>query len=114
MTIDWATALAIPLILLSGTTNANELYVNQIGDNFTLTVTQSGGDHYANIGVFGDDHTIAVEQRDDGLHSFTVDLTNAGGSYDINSLQYGSTTQTYSLTGFCTNTTGCVVSVTQY
>ena len=114
MTIGWATALAIPLILLSGTTNANELYVNQTGDNFTLTVTQSGGDHYANIGVFGDDHTIAVEQRDDGLHSFTVDLTNAGGSYDINSLQYGNTTQTYSLTGFCTNTTGCVVSVTQY
>ena len=46
MTIGWATTQAIALILISSNCLANEIYVNQIGNDFTLEVVQDGQDNY--------------------------------------------------------------------
>ena len=46
MDIDWAKALTIISILTSSNCLANEIYVNQIGDDFTLEVVQDGEDNY--------------------------------------------------------------------
>ena len=46
MDIDWAKALTIISILTSSNCLANEIYVNQIGDDLTLEVVQQGEDNY--------------------------------------------------------------------
>ena len=46
MTTDWVITLVIVLILHSSNCLANEIYVNQIGDDFTLEVVQDGEDNY--------------------------------------------------------------------
>ena len=46
MDIGWAKALTIISILTSSNCLANEIYVNQIGDDFTLEVVQDGEDNY--------------------------------------------------------------------
>ena len=46
MDIGWAKALTIISILTSSNCWANEIYVNQIGDDFTLEVVQDGEDNY--------------------------------------------------------------------
>ncbi len=85
------------------------------GDDNTLDVLQRGNlnQHDGDIELWGDDHIVDVQQKDNGGHSITLDLTNSGGAYNVNTLQEGATAQTYSLTGICTNTNGCAVSVTQ-
>ena len=46
MTTGWAAAVTMSLVLLSPiTSNANELYVNQVGDDFTMTIVQEGKDN---------------------------------------------------------------------
>ena len=42
MTTGWAKALTIALTLFSQTSWANEIYINQVGDDLTLTITQDG------------------------------------------------------------------------
>ena len=46
MDIGWAKALTIISILTSSNCWANEIYVNQIGNDFTLEVVQDGQDNY--------------------------------------------------------------------
>ena len=47
MTIDWAKALIILLILFKPATSwANEIYINQVGDNLNMEVVQDGQDNY--------------------------------------------------------------------
>ena len=64
----------------------------------------------------GDDHTVTSVQRGgmSGGHSLELDLTNAGGEYTVTTTQNSSTAQTYSLTGMCTATGGCGITVNQY
>jgi len=42
MTTEWVKALTIALTLFSQTSWANEIYLNQIGDDVTVTITQDG------------------------------------------------------------------------
>jgi hypothetical protein len=64
-----------------------------------LTVRTDGGEQ-------------SIVQKDDGAHTATIDLT---GTYhtDISVLQYGNTTQSYSVTNTCQTSGGCTLSVTQ-
>ena len=88
------------------------------GDNNDVTLYQrgNGGQQWADIVLTGDDHTVDASQRGTMAHSFEVDLTNSGGAYSVTSNQTTNNTTTsksYSLTGICTNTAGCSVSVSQ-
>jgi len=47
MTIDWVLRAIIVLLLFKPTTSwANEIYINQVGDDLTMTVVQDGEDNY--------------------------------------------------------------------
>jgi hypothetical protein len=88
------------------------------GDNNDVELYQrgNGGQQWADIVLTGDGHTVDANQRGTMAHSFEVDLTNSGGAYSVTSNQTTNNTTTsksYSLTGICTNTAGCSVSVSQ-
>lgn len=88
------------------------------GDNNDVTLYQrgNGGQQWADIVLTGDDHTVDANQRGTMAHSFEVDLSNGGGAYSITSNQTTNNTTTsksYSLTGICTNSNGCSISVSQ-
>lgn len=47
MTIDWVAKALIVLLLFKPTTSwANEIYINQVGDNLNMEVVQDGEDNY--------------------------------------------------------------------
>jgi len=49
-----------------------------------------------------------------GSHTSTINLTNSGGAYTVDVDQTdNSTDRSYSLTGYCSNSNGCSVTVTQ-
>ena len=86
MTTGWATALAILLILLSGTTNANQIYINQIGDNPNITISQTGKDNAGGIAIAGDDNVISQQQT--GLHNSIGPISNGVVMGDRNTLAW--------------------------
>ena len=106
------------------------------GSSNTIEITQRGAsDHYSWLDVNGDNNNIEVKQRGNsnkqtstitvdsghtvdvfqryGDHTATINLTNAGGGYNVDLDQTDSSNRSYSLTGTCANSNGCSVSVTQ-
>lgn len=97
--------------------NASHLgFVEIQGSNNMVGLYQSGdqGSHFGDIVLNGDDHSIASSQSGNGAHSTSLELTNGGGAYTVNTTQDSATNQTYSLSGTCANTIGCTITITQY
>ncbi len=136
MITGWATTLVIVLTLLSSNSFANDFTMEQVGDNFTLTVTQTGNNHVLEFDVDGDNETATITQTgaDKTLiidfegtpHNFTasqtgtgnhyafIDIyTNSGATAQITATQSGSTPQSYSITGSCYASSGCALTVNQ-
>jgi hypothetical protein len=93
-------------------------FIEVQGDSNTVDLLQrgNGGVQWADILLTGDGHTIDADQRGTMSHTFAVDLTNGGGAYTITSHQNTNNTVTsksYSLTGTCTNPSGCVLTISQ-
>jgi hypothetical protein len=89
-------------------------FVEITGDGNTVDLYQrgNGGQKWADIALTGDGHSVDVMQRGTQYASATVDLTNSGGAYDFELTQNVSTsTGTYSVTGYCTNASGCALSI---
>ena len=70
MDIWWASAATTLLLLINTTTsNANEIYMYQVGDNNALTILQEGDDNYisgipgATKGIEGDGNTVDMVQK---------------------------------------------------
>jgi hypothetical protein len=55
----------------------------------------------------------SVTQQGAGNHAATIDLTNSGGSANLNLNQSGSTNQVYSIQQSCANPAGCSTTITQ-
>tara|TARA_R110001632_G_scaffold2853_1_gene12452 strand:+ start:28317 stop:29153 length:837 start_codon:yes stop_codon:yes gene_type:complete len=92
-------------------------FIEITGDDNTVTLEQrNGASHFADIVLTGDDHTVYAEQRGGmyGAHSITMDLTNAGGAYNVSVVQNSANPKTYGITGSCASNGGCGVTVTQY
>ena len=91
----------------------HEGFVEINGDGNDVTLLQRGNSdtQFADI-VLDDGHTVDVFQRY-GDHTTNIDLTNAGGGYNLDLDQTASSNKTYNLTGTCTNANGCGISVTQ-
>ena len=86
------------------------------GDSNDVELSQRGNggdDQFADIEIDGDGHTVDVFQRY-ADHTANIDITNGGGAYTLDLEQTASSDKTYSLTGICTNASGCSVSVNQY
>lgn len=136
MTIGWATTLVTALTLLSNSCWANDFEMTQVGDNFTLTVTQTGNNHILEFDVDGDNETATITQTgaDKTLiidfegtpHNFTASQTGTGNHYayidiytdsdttaQITATQSGSTSQSYSITGSCYAASGCALNISQ-
>jgi hypothetical protein len=65
------------LLLSSKSSNANEIYITQSGDNLSLEMQQRSADNYASLNSTGDDNTVKIYQ---GMHSNgTIDLDETGG-----------------------------------
>jgi hypothetical protein len=63
-----------------------------------FNITQQGtGEHFLEFVSIGDDAVVNILQDGAGNHSATIDLENAGGSWEFNLTQSGSTNQIYSL-----------------
>jgi hypothetical protein len=54
-----------------------------------------------------------LDQKDGGAHGARIEVTNNGGSSNINVLQQGNANQTYSIQQSCATVGGCSVTVTQ-
>ena len=91
----------------------HEGYIEINGDSNDVTLLQRGNNdtQYADI-VLDDGHTVDIFQRY-GSHTANIDLTNAGGGYTLDLNQTATTNKSYTLTGTCTNSSGCGVTVTQ-
>ena len=89
-------------------------FVEIQGDNNDVELLQRGNSdtQFADI-VLDDGHTVDVYQRY-GSHTANIDLTNGGGGYNLDLDQTASTNQTYSITGTCTNSNGCGLTINQF
>src|SRR6056300_617957 len=107
MITRWAQIVAIALTL-SSQTSANEIYIDQAGDNLDLTVDQKGSNNQikglpsGDADISGNNNTVAINQGYEGnnliemrIDGFNNDVavnqerTNTGG-YDTNSLGHHS------------------------
>ena len=70
-------------IALSGAVQANEIYIDQVGDSLDLDITQDGqnnefGDSTTDVTLNGDDMTFSITQTGD---SNTIDAVIKGNNY---------------------------------
>jgi hypothetical protein len=89
-------------------------FVEIQGDNNEVNLYQrgNGGQKWADVVLTGDGHSVDIMQRGTEYAEAEVDLTNSGGAYNFELTQNVSTTSGfYSVTGFCTNTAGCSLSI---
>tara|TARA_B110000902_G_scaffold52157_1_gene60204 strand:+ start:3759 stop:4499 length:741 start_codon:yes stop_codon:yes gene_type:complete len=91
----------------------NQAQAKVVGNDNTIDGYQGGQYNFGRLVLTGNDHDVTSSQEGTGTHSMTLDLTNGGGAYTVNTIQDSTTNQSYSLTGICTNTIGCAISVTQ-
>lgn len=71
MDTKWAwVALTVLLSIKTTTSNANEIYINQVGDDLTMTVVQDGEDNYFQYCAVDND-TNCVNK--DGVHNGWAD-----------------------------------------
>ena len=84
------------------------------GNNNTVDLYQrgNGGVKWADIVLTGNGHTVDVDQRGTQSASATIDLTNSGGAYNFTLSQNVTTSaDSYSITGYCTNASGCTLTI---
>ena len=90
-------------------------YIEIGGDGNNVTLLQRGNgalqNMFADI-VLDDGHTLDITQRH-AAHTTNIDFTNGGGAYNLTLSQMSSSTQTYNMTGTCTNANGCALTVNQ-
>ena len=97
-------------LLTSFKSNANEIYIEQAGDNFVLTVDQKGSNNQikgyttTNAPIDGANNTVVINQGYEGGNLIQMDINGANndvtvnqerttaGGYDTDSLGYHSST----------------------
>lgn len=96
MTIGWALKATILLILIKPTISlANELYIDQVGSNLNLTVTQDGQNNQ--IGAYGNITNKGTLYSNGGTVNFSQ--TGDGNKVEFWTADIGSTAQTATQTG---------------
>jgi len=82
-------------------------------DNVDVEITQGdSGSKDAEVWVSAADSKVDILQHGSGQHTAYIDVSGMYGS-DVQLEQNSSTAQSYSLTQYCTNPSGCSVSVIQ-
>ena len=96
------------ILLISFKSNANEIYIEQAGDNFVLTIDQKGSNNQikgyttVNAPIDGANNTVVINQGYEGGNLIEMDINGANndvtvnqerttaGGYDTDSLGYHS------------------------
>ena len=95
MITDWVAKVLTVSILISPTISlANDLYMNQVGDDFELTITQDGennsvrgmGGSTSKLTAYGNSQTMSINQTG---NSNTVKSYFSGSGSDIDATQTG-------------------------
>lgn len=82
-------------LLYANSVYANEIFVDQVGDDLTLSITQQGRGHYSRVYTTGGDHnTFTVLQQNNsttnaGGHSSNISLYSGGDYNNISVTQKG-------------------------
>ena len=82
-------------LLISHKSNANEIFVDQVGDNLDLSITQEGSGHWARVYTTdGDYNTFTVLQQNNsatnlGGHTSNISLYSGGDYNNISVTQKG-------------------------
>ena len=89
MIIRWAQIVAIALTL-SSQTSANEIYIEQTGDNLALTVNQKGSNNQikgyttVNAPIDGANNTVVINQGYEGNNLIQMDINGANNDVTVN------------------------------
>lgn len=84
------------------------------GSNSSFDIIQQGtGNHYLDINLSGNGHSVTSNQKDSGSHRATIHLVNAGGPSTVNLVQQGATGQIYNISQNCATMAGCSVTISQ-
>jgi hypothetical protein len=102
------------LLLISTSVYATDnIYIDQVGDNNTFTITQQDGPHYASVIVgktsASDNNNITIEQKDTGTKNASVELTS-GINNTIGILQQGIGNHTASILNLSGSSNGISIN----
>jgi hypothetical protein len=81
-------------------------------DNDVFARQAQNGDKTLTLTIRNDGNDVFVNQRDNGAHTASIELNGAYPT-DLDLLQKGNTSQSYSLSQNCQTASGCSISVTQ-
>ena len=90
MTTVWAQVLTIALMLFSQTSWANEIYIEQAGDNFVLTVDQKGSNNQVkgltttNAPIDGANNTLTINQGYEGNNLIEMSIDGNNNNLTVN------------------------------
>ena len=80
-------------LLISHKSNANEIYVNQTGNNLDLSISQQGRGHVATTDIDGDYTTVNIIQQNNSATNFGGHYSNVvvvgGNNNSVSTLQTG-------------------------
>ena len=95
--------------------HAHNIDVDISGNYNSVFGTQVGsGNKDIDIDLSGNANSVSTVQGGNGSHSATLNLSAPyGPAYTINLTQSGNTSQSYTMSGTCSNPTGCAYTVTQ-
>ena len=88
-------SVLVTTLLISSKSNANEIYIDQAGDNLDLNITQQGSGHWARVYTTdGDYNTFTVLQQNNsatnlGGHTSNISLYSGGDYNNISVTQKG-------------------------
>lgn len=96
----------------SGASGLRSAFVRIDNNNNTLTLLQSGGNHYANIDLVGGNKTVSVNQSGSAAHNASIVLSGSATSLSLS--QTGNNSAYYSINYNCNTAGGCgPITVTQ-
>tara|TARA_B100000795_G_scaffold258022_1_gene231776 strand:+ start:2326 stop:3114 length:789 start_codon:yes stop_codon:yes gene_type:complete len=105
---------ALKLGQRSGNSDKHDMTVYTYGSSNNIFAKQKGtGEKDLYLRLNGDGHSVSSVQTGQGSHNASITLTKGAGAYSLSLTQHSDTTQNYSLTGTCQNSSGCGVTVTQ-
>lgn len=110
MTIVWV-LIQTTLLLLSSHSSANDLFVEMYGDSQELSLIQKNGQNNdAELYITGDENIAIIVQ--DGSSNY-INLTQSGDYSTTTSINQTGDNKGLTIDNYCTNPSGCSISVTQ-
>lgn len=106
--IVWA--LAVVILSISTSSNANDIFIDAFGDSAEMSLIQDGDGNDIDFTLVGNNQSVGISQTGD---SNTATITIDGTSPTTLLLDQTGNNLNYILNQYCTNVNGCSIIVTQ-